>query len=77
MSLLITEDLKNQKTFHLWDENIWLDNGMNLMISFSNVYGPTLYTHNEVDGRTGRIKVLKDLEDLKRVYEAITDEKFE
>ena len=69
-------DLKNQNTFSKYTENIWYDRQFEFEIRF-NLGMAVLSHHCEVEGDTWFIKYLKNLEDLKKVYEAITDEEFE
>ena len=67
------EELKNQNTFSKYRENIWYDRQFDFQIRFE--LGMAVLAHHcEVDGKTWFIKYLKSLEDLKKVYEAITDE---
>lgn len=70
-------DLKKQKTFREYpDDGCWYDLEFNFQIRFN--MGQCVLSHYcEVEGGTWFIKNIKGLEDLKRVYEAITDQKFE
>ena len=47
------------------------------MARFGKKGSCTLYLHDEVDGALTYLKELKDLDDLKRTYEAISDREFE
>ena len=72
---LTKEDLKNQNTFYEYDGDVWYDAHFEFQIRF-NMGVPTLSHHCEVEGNTWFIKYPKSLEDVKRVYEAITDLEF-
>lgn len=69
------EDLKNQNTFHKYKDDLWYDNQFEFQIRF-NKDMPVLSHHCEMEGDTWFIKYPKSLEDLKKVYEAITDNEF-
>lgn len=68
-------DLKKQKTFRKTEKNVWFDEEFDFQISF-NMGLCALSHHCEVQGETWFIKYIKNLKDLKKVYEAITDKKF-
>jgi hypothetical protein len=69
-------ELENQNTFFKYEDKIWYDREFDFQISF-RLDRPLLSHHCEVQGDIWPIKYLKNIEDLKRVYEAIKDEKFE
>jgi sensor histidine kinase YesM len=69
------EELKNQNTFFKYGENVWYDHQFDFQITFTK--GMAVLSHHcEVKGDTWFIKYLKNLEDLKKVYEAINDTEF-
>ena len=67
--------LDNQDTFFKHTDGYWYDGLWDFKISFDRGIC-ALLSHNEVDGSTWFLKYIKDLDDLKRVFEAITDKKF-
>ena len=72
---LTKEDLENQSTFFQYEGNVWYDNHFEFQIRF--IMGvPKLSHHCEEEGTTWFIKYPKSLDDLKKVYEAITDSEF-
>lgn len=71
-------ELKNQKTFFKYKNGNWYDCMWEFEVSFNSYKeNGKLCSHCEVDGRTWFLKYLKDVNDLKTVYEALTDKKFE
>ena len=70
------KELENQKTFRKYTEGKWYDGYWDYELFFRD-YQCIFSLHNEVDGSTRFVKYIKDLADLKRLYEAITNEFFE
>ena len=70
------EEMENQETFFKYDGICWHDKDFDFQIYFyfGNVASLSHYCEDEDD--TWFIKNLKNIEDLKRVYEAITDKEF-
>ena len=69
------KELEKQNTFFKYEENVWYDRQFEFQIRFRMAIA-VLSHHCEVEGDTWFIKYLKNLEDLKIVYEAITNQKF-
>jgi len=69
------KELEKQNTFFKYEENVWYDRQFEFQIRFKLGTVAILH-HCEVEGDTWFIKYLKSLEDLKTVYEAITNQKF-
>ena len=72
---LTEEDLNKQTTFRKYKDGFWYDAHFEFVIRF-NFGVPSLSHHCEVEGHTWFIKYPKSLDDLKKVYEAITDLEF-
>jgi hypothetical protein len=73
--MLKEEELKNQKTFLKYDNHTYYDELFDFQIKFEINFA-IFSLHNEVDGSTRFLKYINDLDDLKNVYEAITDKNF-
>jgi len=71
-------DMYKQATFHRYTDNkteikAWYDGHFEYAVIFDK-RNCTFHAHSEVDGSTWFLKNIKDLADLKNVYEALTDQ---
>jgi len=68
-------ELLNQSTFRKYEDNIWFDGLFEFKLIFQTNYC-SMFLHNETNGSTWYLKNIKDIKDLKKVYESITNKKF-